>query len=88
MERAMMDWGNGAGWLWWMVPMTLLMVAVIGTIVWALLTAVRGSGPTSKANPPSAAEILDERFARGEIDASEYRERMDALKANRANIRS
>ena len=30
--------------------------------------------------PPTAEQVLAERFARGEIDADEYRERLDTLR--------
>jgi putative membrane protein len=39
-----------------------------------------GTGPHTHAQPPTdAIRILDERFARGEIDATDYRERRDLL---------
>ncbi|HTB09385.1 MAG TPA: SHOCT domain-containing protein [Acidimicrobiales bacterium] len=39
-----------------------------------------GSGPHTHAAPATdALRILDERFARGEIDAADYRERRDLL---------
>lgn len=81
----MMGWyGEGAwGWAGWLV-MTLMMVAFWGLVVWGLVAIFRG---TSRGDDRSAAgrtrdplEILDERFARGEIDAEEYRARQDVLR--------
>jgi len=36
--------------------------------------------PATSPQPPTAEEILAERFARGEINADEYRERLDVLR--------
>jgi putative membrane protein len=57
--------------------MLLSWVVIIGLVVWAV-TAL--SGRDARGNgPPSARHILDERFARGEIDEEEYRRRRDQL---------
>jgi putative membrane protein len=82
-----MMWWHDAGWGWggW-VLMTLLMLAfwalVVGAVV-VLVRALRGGGGSrqdSEATPPgSALHVLDERFARGEIDAEEYTARRDLL---------
>jgi putative membrane protein len=75
----MMDWGDGGGWAWWwMAPMMLFMVALIGAVVWAVIAATRPSSMPTQARP-TAEEILNERFARGEIDAADYREHLDVL---------
>lgn len=72
---AMMYWdGNGWSWVGWLV-MSLTMVAFWGSLAWIVVTLVRrppGSGS-------SAQDILDERFARGEIDDEEYRRRKASL---------
>jgi uncharacterized membrane protein len=40
----------------------------------------RGPAPHDQASsPPDALHILDERFAKGEIDESEYRDRRKVL---------
>ena len=49
----------------------LIILAVIG-----LVRAFSGKGP---GNGKSARQILDERFARGEIDRQEYEEKKKAL---------
>jgi putative membrane protein len=64
------------------------MVALVGAVIWALVMVTRPSSTTPDAKPPTAEDILNERFARGEIDAPEYRERLDELHGNRAKIRS
>jgi len=47
--------------------------AVIALVVWA----IRGFRPSDK--PGSALSILQERFARGEIDGQEYEQRKPLL---------
>lgn len=84
----MMGWyGDGAwGWGGWLV-MSLMMVAFWGLVIWGLVAifrsnsqdSERGTGTGPRRRDPM--EILDERFARGEIDAEEYRTRQDVLRA-------
>lgn len=62
-----MMWGYGA-WVW----MPLIWVGVVALIVWA----VRQTGAS---DPPRPSRLLDERFARGEIDLDEYEARRDAM---------
>lgn len=71
---------SGAGW-WFMV---LLMLVIAIAVVVAVVVLLRGSAlaprpsaPASRAPDPRA--ILQERFARGEIDEQDYRARMRAL---------
>jgi putative membrane protein len=82
----MMHWDDGAGWSWWwMLPMTLFTLAIIGAAIWGAVTVARStmSRPHTEYRP-TAEDILDERFARGEIEASEYHDRMDALRGARS----
>jgi putative membrane protein len=66
---------GGWGWMW--LVGLLSMLALVVVVVWA----VTRSGSTNRPNPPSRArEILDERYARGEISTEEYRERLDTLR--------
>ncbi len=74
---------DGVGWGGWLV-MTLVMVAFWGLVAWGVVAIFRGgrdSGTTIGAGRHDAMEILDERFARGEIDAEEYHARQDVLRA-------
>ncbi|RVW02982.1 SHOCT domain-containing protein [Rhodococcus xishaensis] len=81
--------GIGYGWSWggW-VLMVLAMVAfwtLVIVAVMALFRSIRTDrspyGTNDTTNRRSADEILDERFARGEIDVDEYRIRRDHLRA-------
>jgi len=62
----------GFGGLW----MLLIVAGVVVLIVWA---ARQGSGQQGTPSRPRALDILDERFARGEIDEEEYRKRRTLL---------
>jgi putative membrane protein len=72
-------WGPGA----W-IAMAFVMVVFWGAVVTAIVFAVRGwhNQPTGSPGPTTsdAQRILDERFARGEIDADEYQHRRDLLR--------
>ena len=60
------------GWMWiW----SLAVLAVLAGLLWL---AVRWTGP-QRAGPTAARRILDERYARGEIDEDEYRRRRAGL---------
>lgn len=66
------DWGHHMdGWGGWMllgwISMTLLVVLAAG-LIWT--SARHGANPTTHR----ALDLLDERFARGEIDSDEYSE--------------
>ncbi len=67
---------HGGGWLGFglhSLVWILVIVAVIALIVWVIRA---NSGPGTAASTgkprPTALEILDERYARGEIDREEY----------------
>lgn len=65
---------------WWVPFGGLLWIVVLAALIWLL---VRSVGPRPLPPPRTARDILDERFARGEISSEEYRERLDALRSDR-----
>ncbi len=68
--------GTGGGWMWlWGTLMMLTWVAVIAAAVWLVARSLSAGRPSS-----GAREILDERYARGELTTEEYRERLDQLR--------
>jgi putative membrane protein len=77
-----MDWDDGAAWV--MVTMMIVItVAVVGGIIWAILSASRSQdraapGAATSAGP-NARDLLDQRYARGEIDTADYEERRSKL---------
>ena len=70
--------GAGDGWWWLIRPLMLLVwIVVIALVVrWVLRTTGRG-GPSGVER---ARGILAERYARGELNAAEYRERLEQLR--------
>jgi putative membrane protein len=75
-------YGNGGiGWGGWLV-MVAMMVVFWGAIAWVIVTLIRHNG--SLTHPASTGtdgmRILDERFARGEIDEAEYQRRRELLR--------
>jgi putative membrane protein len=66
-------WMGGWGWLW----AALLVVVIVLLVVWI----TRGSGPPSTGGGrDDALRILEERFARGEIDREEFEARRRTLR--------
>ncbi len=82
-----MMWGNdGQGsWSWSWVFGTLAVVGVIVLVVLAVrVTSSSRTRSNAGAPPvvevrPSPKQILDERYAQGELTTEEYRERLTAL---------
>jgi putative membrane protein len=61
---------------WWIV-WPIFWLAVLGAVVWFFARRRRGDG--SRSGVDRARDILAERFARGELSAEEYRERLAEL---------
>lgn len=60
----------------------LYMILWLVVLVAAIVLVVRwlgGSVPATRSSTRAARDILDERFARGEIDQEEYEKRRKAL---------
>jgi putative membrane protein len=74
-------WGPGA----W-IAMAFVMLAFWTIIVGAIIAIVRsGHSPrneSARGRLHDAERILAERFARGEIDADEYKHRTDVLRSS------
>jgi putative membrane protein len=66
---------NGGWWIWSPV-MFLFWIAAVALIVWF----VRRSSRHDSSGIDRARGILAERYARDELSADEYRERLDNLK--------
>lgn len=72
-----MMWGGWGGMLFGSGLMVLFVIAVVIILVRAL-----GGGDGSSSRPPTGnpgLDVLNERYARGEIDTAEYNERKKHL---------
>jgi putative membrane protein len=69
--------------LMWMIPIGLIVLVVLGVVWLARGLSSEGEGrifPTSQTNPtPSPREILQIRYARGEITREQYLQMLDDL---------
>ena len=75
-----MDYGahmNGWGWAFMVLGTVLFWAVLIAGIV--LLVRRGGRGNFWGSNRPSSEDLLAQRFARGEIDEGEYRQRVAVL---------
>lgn len=85
-----MGWGMGWAWLFWI----LLVLGVIVLVTLLVVVLARGGSAAGRRGragpevPPTGAgrsrarEILEERYARGEISVEEFQERRRALEGN------
>ena len=89
-----MMWAGGYGWhFWWMPPIMMLFMLLVVAGVFYLLSSRRTWGAGSHyGGPPwhmmdrigspsthTALQILNERFAKGEIQKDEYEERKNVI---------
>jgi putative membrane protein len=71
--------GGGMGG-WMMAGASFLALLILGLAVVAGVALLRrSSGPGHGSLRPSAREMLDQRYARGEIDDDEYFRRLSVL---------
>lgn len=80
-----MMWWNGHGNGldgWGYALMTVSMVLFWGLVIYGVVAMVRYLGRQDRAiaTRPTPEQVLAERFAHGQIDEKEYRERLDALR--------
>ena len=78
-------WGDGwdGGWVLARLAFTILWIVVVFTIVRFVIFGRfggRGRGPWGPSPMDQARGVLAERYARGEIDAEEFRTRSETLK--------
>lgn len=76
----MMD-GSMMGWFWIWPVLVLIGLVLLGYLAYRLTQSRGPVADTAPAVGPttSARQILDERYARGEIDDDDYRKRRDEL---------
>jgi putative membrane protein len=80
----MWRWHDDDGWAW--VVMTIGMVAMWALVAVAIVVGLRAlGGVRDRSDDPET--LLGRRFASGEIDESEYRSRLAALRSARSGRR-
>jgi uncharacterized membrane protein len=70
-----MMFGDGAGWPAWGIGLMWIgMIAVLAFLIWAAYALITSATrrPGRGHDTPDARGVLDQRLARGEIDAAEY----------------
>jgi putative membrane protein len=65
---------GGFGWVW----MVLILVVIIAVVAWGTRTAFWSRGGTSDSTP---LQILQRRYAAGEITATEFDQAKQAIKS-------
>jgi putative membrane protein len=76
-----MMYGYGYGY-WGMIIGTVITLVLLGGLIWLVVWAVRRTRSSSNnayqgdsaARPQTAREILDQRYARGEITREQYQQ--------------
>lgn len=76
----MMYYDNGGAWGWFL--MTATMIALLALLAIAGVALYRRMIMPAQVRTDEPSRILAERFARGEIDETEYRDRMSRLRAH------
>ena len=87
-RESLMMWYGGPGWGWGWLVMSLMMLAFLVLLVLggiALYRSVRDGERRREdhrdQDKRTAEQVLDERFARGEIDVEEYTRRREVLRS-------
>ena len=76
-------YGHGLGWggmIFGWLMMLLLWGSLIILIIWAARSITSRGGDQTKKLEPGAREILDRRYAKGEISREEYKSMKEDLK--------
>ncbi|WP_082817264.1 SHOCT domain-containing protein [Janibacter terrae] len=80
----MMGWYNdGIGWFGWIL-MSFSMIAFWALVVYVVVALLRfgRTDQSQRSRGQEAIDILDQRFARGEIEEPEYRARSEILRTS------
>ncbi len=71
----------GGGWILGPIMMILFVVLIVAVVVLVVRwLGAAGGGAAQGSRPKAALDILEERFARGEIDKEEFEQRRQTLR--------
>lgn len=70
-------WMWGWHWLWW-----LFWIAIVVVAIYLLTRALSSTRRDDVGGRESALDVLEKRYARGEISSEEYEERRSRLKGS------
>jgi putative membrane protein len=73
----MMDFGFGFGWLWMVLFLVLIIAAVVIIVKGASEPRIPASFPGPRHQTP--LQILEERYARGEVEREEFLQKKQDL---------
>jgi putative membrane protein len=76
----MSGWGYALGIIGMVLFWAVLVLAIAAAVRYLDRKRRESFPPPPPPPPPTAEQVLAERFARGEIDADEYRQRLDTLR--------
>jgi putative membrane protein len=68
---------------WWFLPLPLFWLLLIGGIAFLVLRGRGGGPPWTGGRRETGIDVLDRRFAEGELSLEEYRERRSVLEEKR-----
>lgn len=79
MQLLQLNWGGHmGGWMWFGWIGSALLIVLL---VWVLVRTMQQSGPAGNAPPRDTPEDeLKRRYARGEIDRTEYERKLEDLR--------
>lgn len=81
-----MMWGSGFGWGWFMMGFGgVLWIAIVVVLGWAV---IRWLESRTHVSGPSALEILRQRYAHGEIDATTFEQMRERLQVTEHGFES
>jgi putative membrane protein len=84
-----MMWNWGTGWGWWMMFGWFWMIVLWGLIIWAVYTLVShltGRHDSPSVQSPSALDILERRYANGELTHEQFEEMRQHLTGDRSRL--
>ncbi len=70
------SWGMGFGWIFMILFWVLIILGIVTLVKWFSTSNTNANFPPSK----TALELLEQRYARGEIDREEFEQKKHDLK--------